>query len=84
MRIVVSMLLAAALSGCVSGMGLNLERESARSILPTPFPDSVTVSDVRHGFNESRWVATTRDGVYDCSLRDGEHQPICAKRDPTR
>jgi hypothetical protein len=80
-NIVVGILVAGALSGCVSGMGLNLERESARAIVPTPYPDSVRISDVRHGLNEARWVATTPGGVYDCSLRDGEPRPICARRE---
>jgi hypothetical protein len=79
--IIVSILVAGAL-GCVSGLGLNLERESARAIVPTPYPDSVRISDVRHGFNDSRWVATTPSGVYDCSLREGEVKPICARREP--
>jgi hypothetical protein len=81
--VVVSILVAGAL-GCVSGMGLNLERASARAIVPTPYPDSVRISDVQHGFNDSRWVATTPSGVYDCTLRDDEPQPICAKREPQR
>jgi hypothetical protein len=77
---VVGILVAGAL-GCVSGMGLNLERESARAIVPTPYPDSVRISEVQHGFNDSRWVATTPRGVYDCSMRDGEAQPLCVKRE---
>ena len=81
--VIVSILVAGAL-GCVSGIGLDLERESARAIVPTPYPDSVKVSEVQHGFNASRWVATTPTGVYDCSMRDGEHQPLCARREPQR
>jgi hypothetical protein len=80
--VVLGILIAGALVSCVSGIGLDLERESARAIAPTPLPDSVRISDVHHGFNEARWIATTPGGVYDCSMKDGEHQPLCAKREP--
>ena len=84
MRTVIVCILLVGALGCMSGMGLNLERESARAIVPTPYPDSVRISEVQHGFNDSRWVATTRGGVYDCSMRDGEPQPLCVKREPQR
>ena len=76
---------AASLVAC-SVTGINLQRLSARSMTPTPFPDSVAISDVhrdRRG-NVRKWVATTRDGVFDCSLEDQERTPICAKRDSRR
>lgn len=65
-------------------MGMNLHRASARAIVPTPNPDSVTISEVRHRATISRWVATTRDGVYDCSIEADEKVPICSKRQPPR
>jgi hypothetical protein len=79
-----------ALSGVVvaacGATGLNLPRLSARAMLPTPDPDSVTVAAVHHDHlgNVRSWVATTRAGVYDCSLEPGERTPLCAKRDSTR
>ena len=75
----------AALAAC-AGTGLNLQRVSARAITPTPYPDSVVISEVRHDRlgNLRSWVATTRSGVYDCSLEPGERAPLCAKRDPSR
>jgi hypothetical protein len=33
------------LAGCATA-SLNLQRASARAITPTPYPDSVTVSDI--------------------------------------
>jgi hypothetical protein len=82
--IAIGILLTGALIGCVSGIGLNLERESARAITPTPYPDSVRISDVRHGYADAHWVATTPSGVYDCSKRNDETVPLCAKRPPQR
>jgi hypothetical protein len=64
--------------------GMNLQRSSARAIIPTPSPDSVKVSDVHHGVTSARWIATTPGGVYDCSIEAREHVPICAKRDAPR
>jgi hypothetical protein len=72
---------AATLVGC-AGTGVNLERASARAMTPTPNPDSVTVADVQRDKlgNVRRWVATTRDGVFDCSIEPDERTPLCAKR----
>ena len=61
--------------------GSNLQRLSASVITPTPYPDSVKITELHQGaagFNT--WVATTPDGVYDCSQEMGEPYPICAKR----
>ena len=80
MRVVAGVLVAATLAGCASA--LNLQRESARAILPTPYPDSVKISDFHGGFGGSTWVATTPKGVYDCSRESGERVPLCAKREP--
>lgn len=75
----------AALAGC-SVAGFELERASARVIQPTPYPDSVKISDVhRDGLGRPRsWVASTRTGVYDCSQEPEEKTAICAKRDSLR
>lgn len=61
-----------------------LQRRSARAITPTPNPDSVTITNVRRDRmgNINRWVATTRRGVFDCSIEVDEHSAICAQRDP--
>jgi hypothetical protein len=67
------------LIGCTSA-GVNLQRASARVIVPTPYPDSVVISDVHRGVTSAQWTATTREGVYDCSLEGSERVPICAKR----
>jgi hypothetical protein len=67
------------LAGCATA-SLNLQRASARAITPTPYPDSVTVSDIHSGLTSARWTATTRDGVYDCSIEGNEKTPICVKR----
>jgi hypothetical protein len=70
-----------AVAGCATvATGRNLQRESARAITPTPYPDSVKISDVQGGMTSAQWVATTPGGVYDCSLRAGESRPLCAKR----
>lgn len=83
MRIaLVGVLLTSAVAGCATGA--NLERDSARAIQPTPYPDSVKISDVRHGLYGSKWVATTPKAVYDCSLEAGERTPLCAKRESPR
>ena len=75
----------APLVACV-GVGVNLQRASARAITPTPYPDSIAISDVRHDRlgNLRAWVATTRAGVYDCTIEPRERVPLCAKRDPVR
>jgi len=67
------------LFGCTTA-GLNLQRASARAITPTPYPDSVVISEVHRGVTSAKWVATTRDGVYDCSIDASEKVPLCAKR----
>lgn len=61
--------------------GSNLQRLSASVITPTPYPDSVKITELHQGvagFNT--WVATTSYGVYDCSQETGEPYPICARR----
>jgi len=77
--------LAAPLVAC-SATGFNLQRASARAMTPTPFPDSVAISDVHRDRlgNVRKWVATTRDGVFECTLEDQERTPLCAKRDSRR
>ena len=75
---------AATTVGCMSA-GMNLQRASARAIIPTPNPDSVMISDVHHGLTAARWIARTPGGgVYDCSIENSERVPICAKRDAPR
>ena len=81
--VVLGGLITTTLVGCLSA-GMNLQRASARAIVPTPNPDSVTVSDLHRGVTSARWTATTRTGVYDCSLETSERVPICAKRDAPR
>ena len=81
--VVLGGLITTTLVGCLSA-GMNLQRASARAIVPTPNPDSVTVSDLHRGVTSARWIATTRTGVYDCSLETSERVPICAKRDAPR
>jgi hypothetical protein len=80
---VVGLLFLGTSAGCMAA-GMNLHRASARAIVPTPYPDSVTISEVHHGVLISRWVATTHDGVYDCSIEANEKVAICAKRQPPR
>ena len=81
-------LCATALVSCVSTGALTgrLQRASARAITPTPYPDSVAVSNVRRDTlgNPFSWVATTRGGVYDCSVQGEERAPLCARRDSPR
>jgi len=81
MRLVVFGLLVTT-AGCMSTRATmeHLQRTSARAIAPTPYPDSVRISDVRRSLQMSRWIATTPSGVYDCSQAPGEHVAICAKR----
>ena len=76
---------AASLVAC-AGTGVDLRRMSARAMTPTPFPDSVTISDVHRDRlgNVRKWVATTRDGVFECTLEAEERTPLCARRDPRR
>jgi hypothetical protein len=77
--VIVGVVIVGTLAGCITA-AMNLERASARAILPTPNPDSVRITEVRQGLVMSRWIATTRDGVYDCSIEADEKVPICAKR----
>jgi hypothetical protein len=79
---VMAALSAILLVGCAAQIENNLRRESASVIAPTPYPDSVVLSDVHRDRlgNPTKWVATTRSGVYDCSKESGEYRPICAKR----
>jgi len=79
----VSLVLVSTALGCASA-AMNLQRASARAILPTPNPDSVAVSDVHRGVLIARWIATTRTGVYDCTIEANEHVAICAKREGQR
>jgi hypothetical protein len=83
--LVLSALCAVILTGC-AGTNRDLQRASARAMTPTPLPDSVAISEVRHDRlgNVRSWVATTRTAVYDCSLESDEHAPLCAKRDSPR
>jgi hypothetical protein len=75
-RVVVPVSLLAA--GCTTGV--DLQRLSARAIQPTPYPDSVRVAEIRRSIQMTRWVATTPNGVYDCSQEADEKTPICARR----
>ncbi|HTE47527.1 MAG TPA: hypothetical protein VK636_19955 [Gemmatimonadaceae bacterium] len=77
-----ALLVATALAGCAPSMH-TLQRQSARGISPTPYPDSVKISDVHDGSTRT-WVATTRSGVYDCSIEDRERGAICVKRESPR
>jgi hypothetical protein len=85
---VLTIVLAGAALGCVSLLANeDLPRISAQAITPTPYPDSVTISDIKHGTKLATWVATTRHGVYDCSIESKEqsprnYPPLCAKREP--
>ncbi len=81
-RLLAGLLLASTLSGCAGMLQHELERSSARAIQPTPNPDSLTISDLHKDWlgNASRWVVTTKSGVYDCTQEQGEEKPICAKR----
>ena len=81
--IVPGVLMAIVLSGCATA-NMNLQRASARAIVPTPHPDSVRVSDLHSGVLAARWIATTPSGVYDCSIEEPEKVPICAKREAPR
>lgn len=77
----------ACLGGCAAAYTEHLlQRESARVITPTPNPDSVRISELRHDRlgNPTRWVVTTRGGVYDCTMEAAERLPICVKRDEGR
>ena len=78
MRLVVFGLLITT-TGCTNAI-MDLQRTSARAIAPTPYPDSVKISDVRRNLMMSRWVATTPSGVYDCSIATDERVAICARR----
>ena len=80
--------LGCALAGCAPSLLINedIQRLSAQAIMPTPYPDSVRISDIKHDAKLATWVATTRNGVYDCSVEAREesrrnYPPLCAKRD---
>lgn len=82
---------AVAVTGCAASLLANedIQRISAQAISPTPYPDSVVVSNIQHGAKLATWVATTRTGVYDCSIESKEasrrnYPPLCAKRDTPR
>lgn len=61
-------LLACTLAACGHNIHAR-QRATARAIIPTPHPDSVTISDVRGPIGlPRRWVALTTSGVYDCSI----------------
>lgn len=82
MRLAVfTVLMAGALAGCAPAIH-NLQRQTARGITPTPYPDSVTISDVRSSARTgtTTWVATTPSGVFDCSIEGDEHSALCVKR----
>ena len=81
---VLGVLLAVALVACAGTVRHELQRQSARAITPTPYPDSVTISDIRRDRlgNVREWVATARGGAYDCSLEDRERQALCVRREP--
>ena len=83
-RLIAGLVLVSTLAGCAGAIQHELVRSSARAIVPTPNPDSLTISDVHKDWlgNATRWVVTTRSGVYDCTLEQGEPKPICAKREP--
>ena len=79
------------LAACAPSLLVNedIQRLSAQAISPTPYPDSVKISDIQHGSKLATWVATTRTGVYDCSVEAREesrrnYPPLCAKRDNPR
>jgi len=74
--VVLSVLVAGLLVGCASVE--DLQRQTARALNPSVYPDSVKISEVHRA--RSRWVATTSSGVYDCSIESGEDRPLCVKR----
>jgi hypothetical protein len=80
--LVLSLLFATAFAGCAGAIEHDLKRESARVMSPTPYPDSVMLSEIRRDRlgNVRTWVATTPSGVYDCSIEPPERHPLCAKR----
>lgn len=81
---ILGVLLATALTACAGAIAHNLQRESAHAIIPTPYPDSVKVSEIRHTRlgTKTTWVATTPGALYDCSLEGNEHRALCVKRGP--
>ena len=76
------MLVTAVLTGCAGTIQHNLKRESARAMTPTPNPDSVVIANIRKDRlgNVRSWVATTRSGVFDCSIEPQESHALCANR----
>ena len=67
------------LASCASASD-NLSRETAR-VIGGLRPDQVTVSDVKRGMTSVTWVATTPNGVYDCSSDDMLRRPMAEHAD---
>jgi hypothetical protein len=82
MRLVLFIGMSSMIAAAACAPAINYERQTARAIVPTPYPDSVRISEVKAHFTTSSWVATTPNAVYDCSMDAGERTPICAKRHP--
>lgn len=82
MRTLIAAALCAAPLVACAALTPRLQRESARAITPTPHPDSVAISNAHYRVGRTSWVATTRDGVYDCSVEGDEKAAICARRTP--
>jgi len=81
-RLIALSVVVSTLAGCAGALEHELVRSSARAIQPTPNPDSLIISDVHKDWlgNATRWVVTTKSGVYDCTKEQDEEKPICAKR----
>lgn len=84
--LILAPLCAMSLVGCAGAINHELQRASARAIAPTPYPDSVTISQMQRDRlgNVRKWVATTRSGVFDCSIESDERVALCAKRGAER
>ncbi len=82
MRMLMLLVVVAAGTGCAAQIEHNLQRESARAISPTPYPDSVKITQLEHDAlgNPRKWVAVTPSGAFDCSQEGDERHPICVKR----
>jgi len=81
-----AVLLTAVMTGCTGFVNEHgLQRSSARVITPTPYPDSVKITEVHSSLGgDIQWIATLPSGVYDCSQESGERQPLCVKRPTPR
>jgi hypothetical protein len=77
--VIAAIAIALSLQGCLMTPG-NLRRETARMIVPSPYPDSVTVSEVHRLPWSVSWVATNAGNVYDCSSDDKLKRTLCVKR----